>query len=326
MDRVPQGFNRLSHPLPICTITPSDNSELDTLAYEGIRTQIALTNQAVRSAIRGVLQAKGFRSISDVTSMVAVHDSIEAGHVDLVIASTHLGYDETPLLIKEMRNQRLGSNPFVVVMLLLENADPDLVRSIVSTGTDDLLVMPVAPGQVISRVEGLTRARKRFVVTHDYIGPDRRKAERPGTAQAASFEPPNPMALRSTDIMDEGRFRQLIKTGSDTLNRIAISVQARQLGWLYAQISTTGHQTGAGDTAPVQPRTRAGHAAQMVNACQEIARRMHPDLAQSHLPAVTEVMELGQKVIGDPVSPNPEHMDRIRVLTSFLSQEFKLPI
>ncbi len=290
------------------------------MAYEGVRIQIALTNQAVRSALRGALQAKGFRSISDASTMVAVHDSIEAGHVDMVIASTKLGFDETPLLIKEMRHQRLGINPFVMVMLLLESGDPDVVRDIVSTGTDDLLVMPVSPGQVVSRLDTMMRGRKKFVITHDYIGPDRRKAERPGTAKAASMEPPNPLALRSNDIMDENRFRQLIKTGSDSLNRIAIAVQARQLNWLSAQLLAIGNDPQA------QIKSRAGHATQMINTCHEITRRMDTTLAQSHKPPVAEIEDLCRKIVGEPTDVAAEALDRIRVLTTFLGNEFKVPV
>lgn len=290
------------------------------MSYDGIRIQIALTNQAVRSALRGALQAKGFRSVSDASTMVAVHDAIEADHVDMIIASTKLGYDETPLLIKEMRHQRLGQNPFVTVMLLLETADPDAVRTIVSTGTDDLLVMPVSPGQVVSRIETMMRARKQFVITHDYIGPDRRKAERPGSAKAASMDPPNPLSLRSSDIMDENRFKHLIKTGAEQLNRIALGVQARQLGWLSVQLSAPGT-----DGQPTQPKTRAGHATQMVNTCHDMTRRMGATLAQTHQPPVAEIEDLCRKIADDPADIPAEAMDRIRVLTTFLGNEFKVP-
>ena len=39
--------------------------------------------------------------------------------------------------------------------------------------SDDLLLMPVAPAQVMTRIDNLMQGRKPFIVTHDYIGPDR---------------------------------------------------------------------------------------------------------------------------------------------------------
>lgn len=289
-----------------------------SLSNEGIRTQIALTNPAIRSALRGSLQAKGFRALNDASTMIAVHDAIESGNTDLIITSTQLGFEDTSLLVKEMRHQRLGTNPFIVVMLLLEHADPDLVQTIVSTGADDLLLMPISPGQVLSRVEAMIRARKRFVVTHDYIGPDRRKTDRPGLPQAASFAPPNPLALRSSDIMDESRYQQIIKSGIETLNRTALSVQARQLIWLNSQMTGTGNE-------PVAPKVRAGCAVQLVHTGQEIARRLHKNHATTHLSTLNDVIELGRKIVDDPVGATSESLAHIQELCSKLSRELSLP-
>ena len=69
-----------------------------------------------------------------------------------------------------------------------------------NSGPDDLLLIPFAPDQIMSRLKILVERRKPFVVTHDYIGPDRRTAPRPGTTSATQFQVPNPARAQALSL------------------------------------------------------------------------------------------------------------------------------
>src|SRR5512145_3099511 len=147
-------------------------------SFENVRLIIADPSPMVRTGLRGALFAIGFRNVNETASFIKLHDLIEQDAIDLLITSSELEGNDTGFLISEMRNQRLGPNPFPVVITLLANAEPDYVKKVIDSGADDLVLTPVQPDQLILRIEKLTRTRKPFVVTHDYTGPDRRTKAR----------------------------------------------------------------------------------------------------------------------------------------------------
>ena len=55
-----------------------------------------------------------------------------------------------------------------------------MVSKAVNVGADGLLVKPASPRNIYDRVQSCIEGRKKFVVTADYVGPDRRKSSRPG--------------------------------------------------------------------------------------------------------------------------------------------------
>ena len=70
----------------------------------------------------------------------------------------------------------------------------------VSSGADDLLLRPFSTALLGRRIEGHIERRKGFVITTDYVGPDRRK----GTGRASNielFEPPNSLKMKAKDRM-----------------------------------------------------------------------------------------------------------------------------
>ena len=100
-----------------------------------------------------------------------------------------------------MRHHHVRTNPFLPVMALSYNPTPELVRKIIDSGADDLVPKPVSADRLIDRIKLLIEARKPFVVTTDYVGPDRRKAsDRAGTVPRV--EVPNSLRAKATGTKD----------------------------------------------------------------------------------------------------------------------------
>jgi hypothetical protein len=81
------------------------------------------------------------------------------------------------------------------------------------------------------RIRQLGERRKGFVVTSDYIGPDRRRTPRPGDPPC--LEAPNPLKLRALDTATDEEIGRLIiesvVAGRDQLNRERLRRDAVQL-------------------------------------------------------------------------------------------------
>ncbi len=193
------------------------------------RAVIADPSPLIRQGVRNTLHSLGFREVRDTASYVALNDECKA-EVDLIIANAEIEGGDTSFLIRNLRAGKLGPDPFVVVITILTNGDEAHIRKVADSGSDGLLLIPFAPDQLMRRVRMLADRRKPFVVTHNYLGPDRRKAARPGGAGSAGlFEVPNPLAARAKG--SGGRYARLREEARQRLLHERIASIAGGIEW-----------------------------------------------------------------------------------------------
>ena len=150
----------------------------------------------IRQGIRMALNALGIREITETSNFLAAHGACGAGGHQLLILNQEIETHDSTFLLREIRASSLGRDPFVLAVMLLASREEGRVRAAIDSGPDDLLLIPFAPENLTSRVKLLVERRKPFVVTHDYIGPDRRATARPGAPTATQFQVPNPARAR----------------------------------------------------------------------------------------------------------------------------------
>ncbi|WP_445680394.1 hypothetical protein [Radicibacter daui] len=166
-----------------------------------------------RMALRQALLREGFEKIWDFQSLPELEEHLNAAYPDLVFVDTLLGQETTDLtrampssggkvseIIRSIRYGDVGANPFVPIIATTWDPSSALVSDILNAGADDLLVKPLSGATLMDRIMALINRRKSFVVTADYIGPDRRRdsarKETPGSMQVPLLAPPNPLAAK----------------------------------------------------------------------------------------------------------------------------------
>src|SRR4051794_33287882 len=132
-------------------------------------------NPQARVALRAALVQEGFHGLRDFTDVTSIHQAVCETAPDLIIIDADMEDSAACRLVRGIRLGKIGNNPFVAVITTTWAPSADLVRRVADCGTDDLLVKPTSPALLMSRVGALANLRKPFVVTADYIGPDRRK-------------------------------------------------------------------------------------------------------------------------------------------------------
>ncbi|HAH09104.1 MAG TPA: hypothetical protein DCL54_02290 [Alphaproteobacteria bacterium] len=150
-----------------------------------------------RSASRGALATLGFRKVQTPYDPSALQQRMKGQTADLLLLE--MRPDPAPILgiIQDIRQGRLGLNPFVIIIATAWTLDDDIVKKVVQSGADDLMGRPFSIGFLGQRIRNLLDGRKGFVVTSDYVGPDRRRD--PGrTSSAATFTVPNSLKLKAT--------------------------------------------------------------------------------------------------------------------------------
>lgn len=130
---------------------------------------------------RYALHEIGFREISCLSSISEFKRRLEDTSPDLIMAELVNNENEMLRAVKSVRAGELGRNPFVVFVLTSWVRDGLMVKQAINSGVDDVFIRPFSTAFAEERIRTLVRARKPFVVTSDYIGPDRRKdCEREG--------------------------------------------------------------------------------------------------------------------------------------------------
>lgn len=99
---------------------------------------------------------------------------------DILIYDMGLGDGKIMELISNVRRNDLGKNPFLCVIGISWQAQAQDVIRMINCGIDHLVTAPLSPQQILSRFFSMIHHRLPFVVTADYINPDRRTLTRPG--------------------------------------------------------------------------------------------------------------------------------------------------
>jgi len=203
--------------------------------YGSVKVLLAIENPIVRQGLQNVLQSEGFLRPVEATSHERLLQTLVEQTYDVIVTATEITGEFIPPYIAQLRQGALVHHPLPIVIPLLTASDSEYVRNVIDCGPDDLLQLPISPGQLLTRLGILTEKRKPFVVTSDYIGPDRRQASRPGTMTVPLIEVPNPLAMR-TQRLPEDVVQQEFATAADKLRQMRIERFAFELQWLLRAI------------------------------------------------------------------------------------------
>ncbi len=194
-------------------------SGMENLSFKDIKVVVGDPNREVRDGIRGGLSGQGFRYMIVTDRMSVVHEAVSNNRVDLLICDTELPDGDLYNLTCKIRHHEIGDNPFIVVTALITAPTLQMVKRIFDAGCDDLVPKPISTELLFDRVVNLTRNRKPFVVTSDYIGSDRRARPGPGALQVPLIVVPNPLNAKATGDVNVDDLQRDIDRVAEVLNQ-----------------------------------------------------------------------------------------------------------
>lgn len=181
----------------------------------------------IRTLLRGLLRRFGFEHVMEAGSVAEAVADMRRTPPDLIITDWempgHTGLD----LLKWVRRNPASPNPATPIILLTSHGDPETVHACRDAGANDFLVKPVAPKRLRESVAELLRKDRPFIVAPDYVGPDRRRVDRPTAFDRRAAEPPEGvwMLPAGEGLADKTR------SGADAdqlAERIRAAVRARE--------------------------------------------------------------------------------------------------
>lgn len=198
-----------------------------------------------RGTTRVALGMVGFKHVVATSDLEELVQAISQRSFDVLVADLAGHTEELCKIVRDIRHGDLGANPFLVTMLTTWLLREDVAGKVMNSGADDVLVRPYSVSFLAERVRTLVEARKGFVVTNAYIGPDRRSAGG-RNEDSRLLEVPNTLRLKArpaervsgvADVMTLVRDAQ---SKLDELRLQATSLQMRLLAHFALMAAADG--------------------------------------------------------------------------------------
>jgi len=210
-----------------------------------VRLAVCESNRILKQTLSRNLRSTGFTSIRNFERMPTLLQSLETETPDFIVCGDNLPGGDVCDLIRDIRHHDIGDNPFALVVIMTGDRSKESIGRIVGAGIDDVVAKPLSINTLNKRVMGLTGKRKPFVVTLDYVGPNRRDGHRPGTERIPLIEVPNPAKIKIGGNLSHGEFRRAIDDAANVINEHKLERQAIQVSYRVKRvveiISSVGH-------------------------------------------------------------------------------------
>ncbi len=246
---------------------------MSSLRFEEVQVLLAEPATDLRGRLRDALLKEGFRNVIDTGNLSVVVGALRNDAIDLVIGDTRMPEGDLSEVIYDLRHGGIGDNPFTVVIALVSNPTPERIKRVVNSGADDVLIKPFTPKDLTKRVLLLTESRKRFVVTTDYIGPDRRTKPRSGGMVVPLIQVPNPLNMRVFGQFNREGVARSIETTSKVINEQKIDRHAYQIKWLTDRIAPK-ELVDTDEGTVILPGEVREHIEKLLHVAEDMSRRI----------------------------------------------------
>ena len=263
-----------------------------------VEIYLAEPNEQVREGMRGIMRDYGMRRTRTFARMADLITAIKETPPDLLIAAE----DTDPKMfdtIRDIRHSRIGINPFLMISLMVRGDQEGSVQRAILAGADDVMIKPVAPAKMLDRVAHVTMNRLPFIVTNDYLGPERRSAS-----------PARPSNIRQLEVVNS--LRAAVEGRRMTTSELIRAVEANMSDVMAARLDSHGLKLGwvCGHILKAYQEKRIDKELHerlliLVGVLEDAGRTAHalgqPDLSQICIQMARQVEEMAENY-EDPTS------------------------
>lgn len=288
------------------------------ISLEDVDVMLVDQDRTVRSTIRNILSDNGFRNIDVGTTIDDILERFKIGMPDLLICDhettgTSINF---PTFVYKIRHNDIGNNPFLPIIAMAWSPNQDEVKRIIQAGADDLVTKPLSAGGLMQRIEHLIKARKPFIVTSAYIGPDRRKKNDPRPSTLQTIDVPN--TLKAKAIGDSAELNSLQRAIDASIAEVNVQKLSRhgvQMRFLVDRI-VPGLAFGPPDEETQRSLER------LLYVAQDAARRL-VGTRFAHVSELCHSLIDVTKTIADPSTiPEPKDVKLLKPLAQAIQAGF----
>ncbi len=154
-------------------------------AYRNVRLALGDPDPPFCKTVSSALFPLGLLDVSTCHDGPRMREA--ASHtVDVIVCDSHLPELDFIAFVQDLRQGRIGTNPFVAVIATVRDEGEAKSEGIPRSGIDLMMTKPINPLMLVREINQLSRARQAFVVTAGYVGPTRRAERRNDGSDDAS--------------------------------------------------------------------------------------------------------------------------------------------
>ncbi len=149
-------------------------------------------NREMRKLLRAVLNTL---KVGPIIEAGAATDALRVLHempIDLVITDLNMDPVSGLDLVRMVRKGNDSANPRVPIIMLTGHTDIHLVEEARDVGIDEFVAKPVSTQALYDRIIEISDNLRPFVNSPNYVGPDRRRRERPHAGNERRQRAPKP--------------------------------------------------------------------------------------------------------------------------------------
>ncbi len=163
---------------------------VEAVVYEPVSSSQDVTREC--------LGALGIVQVAFVTTLEELRTALTVRTPDILLCDVDRNAHQVHALVQALRRSAATPNPFLTVVGLTWSQEEDVASGLRDAGADDVLYRPLTADSLAECLVNQIERRKKFVVTADYIGPDRRRD--PSRSGEECFEVVNSLNLKSLDL------------------------------------------------------------------------------------------------------------------------------
>lgn len=286
-------------------------------SFKNVRIVVYEKDSDLRQNIKLALTRDTFTQTKTLSALPSAEAAMHNDEADLFLTDIDNENGEICNLMRGVRHNEVGKNPFPVSIALSGNSDYDHVRKVINSGFDVLLVKPFSLTTLMDRIHHLMAERSPFAVTSDYIGPDRRQQDtgRKMGRQIPLVIVPNPLQIMATGGISPARMQHRIEKTITEINDRRVECHAETIADVAGRLipKFMHHEL---DAAFVED----------LKKLHEISNDMDRRLACSKFAHVSELCAamgtVVARIMESPLTPRSKDMDLLGNLSNAIDRAF----
>ena len=146
-----------------------------SLKIDNVSVLVLDDHRFMQEVMRMILSGLGVKKIACVSTVEEALNTLAVEPYDIVIADYLLGGQTGAEFTRLARTAHSGSDRFVPIIACTADTTHKTIQELRDAGADEILCKPVSPQSVWAKMTAVVNARRRFVNTPNFFGPDRRR-------------------------------------------------------------------------------------------------------------------------------------------------------
>jgi CheY-like chemotaxis protein len=135
-------------------------------------------NRFQQQVLRMLLIGLGVKDIAAAKDVDEALQILSEQKFDLVLADYRLGGKSGADFTRLVRGARGAGDRFIPIIACTSDTVPEVIRELRDAGADEILGKPVSSQALAAKIDSVINARRRFVSSSNFFGPDRRRQSR----------------------------------------------------------------------------------------------------------------------------------------------------